>query len=95
MDTEFIIVREFTKHSDIEPEFLALLEENGLIRMREQDNERYLDAEDLSAVESYARMYYDLSINIEGIDAIRHLLDRIGVLQGEMRELRNRLRFLE
>jgi hypothetical protein len=46
-------------------------------------------------VERYARLYYDLSINMEGIDAIHHLLDRIYVMQDEMRSLRNQLRFLE
>ena len=38
-------------------------------------------------------LYYDLSINIEGIDAIRHLLTKIRNLQNKVRSLENELRF--
>ena len=95
MNTELIIVREYIQQAEIEPQFIALLEENGLIHIREIENERFLDPDELPKVERYARMYYDLSINIEGIDAIRHLLNRMHALQDEMNDLRNKLRFLE
>ena len=39
-------------------------------------------------------MYYDLSINIEGIDAIRHLLERMKDMQNEMDRLKQELRVL-
>jgi hypothetical protein len=95
MNTERIIIREYIQQSNIEPHFIALLEENGLIHIQEAENERYLPSDELDELERYARMYYDLSINIEGIDAIHHLLDRIHDMQNEMRELRNRIRFFE
>jgi hypothetical protein len=95
MNTEFVIIREYIQRSDIELQFIALLEDNGLIHIKEIENERYLHPDELTELERYARMYYDLSINIEGIDAIHHLLDRMNALQEEMKELRNRLRFLE
>ena len=38
-------------------------------------------------------LYYDLSINIAGIDAIHHMLERIELLQQEVRSLRNELEF--
>ena len=40
-------------------------------------------------------MYYDLSINIEGIDAIQHLLERIKQLQKEVDILKNKLKLYE
>ena len=43
-------------------------------------------------VERYSRMYYDLSINMEGIDAIHHLLARMEEMQREIHSLRGRLR---
>jgi hypothetical protein len=95
MEAELIIIEEYIQHSDIEPQFITLLEENGLIHVHEVGTERFLEPAELGVLERYARMYYDLSINIEGIDAIRHLLDRIDALQKEMTEMRNRLRFLE
>ena len=57
--------------------------------------ERYLFASQLRDVERYARLYYDLSINIEGIEAIHHLLDRMNGLREEVRTLRSRLRLYE
>ena len=36
-------------------------------------------------------MYYDLSINMEGIDAIHHLLERMENMQREMNSLRKQL----
>ncbi len=95
METKLIIVREYIRHSNIEPQFIALLEENELIHIQEIENERFIHCDELTEVERYAHMYYDLSINIEGIDAIRHLLEKINTLQSEMKNLRNQLRFLE
>jgi len=92
---ELIIIEEYIRHSHIEPQFIALLEENDLIHTQEVENKRYLHPDELDNLESYARLYYDLSINIEGIDAIHHLLERIQHLQAEMRELRNRLQLWE
>jgi hypothetical protein len=37
------------------------------------------------------RLHYDLDINLEGIEAITCLLDRVRSMQEEIRELRNRL----
>lgn len=95
MKTELIIISEYCRQSDIEPSFIALLEENGLIHIQEIESERFLHQEELPYLERYARWYYDLSINIEGIDAIRHLLDRIDDLQCEINDLRNQIRFFE
>ncbi|MCL1934285.1 MAG: chaperone modulator CbpM [Candidatus Azobacteroides sp.] len=92
---EFIIIEEYIRHSHIEPQFIALLEENDLIHPKAIENKRYLHPDELSDLERYARLYYDLSINIEGIDAIHHLLERIRALQEEMQDLRNRLQLWE
>ena len=92
---ELIIIEEYIRHSPIEPQFIDLLEENDLIHPQRIENNRCLDSDELTNLECYARMYYDLSINIEGIDAIRHLLNRIRVLQEEMQDLRTRLQLWE
>jgi hypothetical protein len=93
MDKELIIIADYVERIDIEPSFLLLLEEYGLIHIREIENEQFLRIDELPQVERYARMYYDLSINMEGIDAIHHLIERINYLNEELRVLRNRLNF--
>ena len=91
MQTELIIVSEYCHKCHIEPSFIDLLEEGGLIEVRTEGGEPYLLASQLPDVERYSRMYYDLSINMEGIDAIHHLLERMELLGREISTLRNQL----
>ena len=74
MQNELIIISEYCDKCHIEPSFIEMLQEGGLIDIRTEDGERCLLFSQLPDVERYSRMYYDLSINIEGIDAIHHLL---------------------
>ena len=91
MQTELIIVSEYCQKCHIEPSFIDLLEEAGLIEVRAEAGEHYLLVAQLPEVERYSRMYYDLSINIEGIDAIHHLLERMEGMRREINSLHNRL----
>ena len=42
-----------------------------------------------------SRMYYELNINVPGIDALKHLLEKIKQLQQEAEILKARLRIYE
>ena len=91
MQTELIIVSEYCQKCHIEPSFIDMLREGGLIETRTEGGEHYLLLSQLPEVERYSRMYYDLSINMEGIDAIHHLLLRIEEMQREIDSLRKQL----
>ena len=91
MQTDLVIVSEYCQKCHIDPSFIILLEEGGLIDINITDGERYLFSSQLRDLEQYTRMYYDLSINIEGIDAIHHLLERMEDMRHEMRSLRKQL----
>ena len=91
MQTDLVIVSEYCQKCHIDPSFIILLEEGGLIDINITDGERYLFSSQLRDLEQYTRMYYDLSINIEGIEAIHHMLNRMRNLQAEIQSLRNRL----
>ncbi len=95
MKPDLIIISEYCIQSQLEPDFIIQLEEEGLIEISIIDNERYIDLAQLSALERYARMYYDLSINVEGISVIQQLLDRINGMQDEMLRLKEQLRLLD
>lgn len=95
MQTDLIIVSEYCQKCHIDPSFILLLEEGGLIDISTVGGKRYLLSSQLKNVEQYTRMYYDLSINIEGIDAIQHLLGRMDTLLHEINSLKNRLRLYE
>lgn len=95
MQNELIIVSEYCDKCHIEPEFIGMLQEGELIDVLTQNGIQYLTTDELPDVERYSRLYYDLDINMEGIDAIRHLLERMGEMQREIEYLRNRLRLFD
>ncbi len=92
MQNDLIIVSDYCDKCHIESSFIDLLQEGGLIDIRVESGERYLLFSQLPDVERYSRMYYDLSINMEGIDAIHHLLEQINEMQQEIDRLHARLR---
>lgn len=93
MQNDLIIISDYCDHCHIEPDFVMRLGEDGLIDVEIRDNIGYFPADQLAELEQYTHLYYDLSINIEGIDAIRHLLRRMEGMQNEIRRLENELRF--
>ena len=93
MQDEFIIINDYCKHSNVEPDFILMLNEDGLIDIKMINETSCFPASQLSEIERYAHLYYDLSINIAGIDAIRHLLKRMENMQMRIRQLENELKF--
>lgn len=93
MNRNKIIISEYCDKCHIEPSFIIMLEEDGLIEILEDDNQKYIRENQLPELERYTRLYYDLSINIEGIDAIRHLLGRVRSMEDEIFRLRRELNF--
>ena len=93
MQNDLIIINDYCTHCNIEPDFILMLGEDGLIDIEVIDDTSYFPASQLNELERYTHLYYDLSINIAGIDAIHHMLERIELLQQEVRSLRNELEF--
>jgi hypothetical protein len=92
---DLIAVNEFCVHHHIEISFIELLHQNGLIKINTIKSKYFVDKEQLPKLEKFVRFYYDLNINIEGIETITYLLNRIENYQNEITELKNRLRFYE
>jgi hypothetical protein len=71
------------------------LQQTGLIDVTTIEETSFIDANQLQQLEKFIRFYYEFDINLEGIETITHLLQRINSLQDEIIELRNRLRLYE
>jgi hypothetical protein len=96
MQTEYLIsLDEFCAKHDVEISFIYSLEQTGLIEITTIKDTGFIDACQLQQLEKYIRLYYELDINLEGIETINHLLQRIQSLQDEITELKNRLRLYE
>ncbi len=78
---------------EVEESFIASLEDVGLIQVIDQGEDKFIEYEDLSELEQFIRWHYELNINAEGIDALRHLLQRVRSLQSEIEQLRHELQF--
>jgi hypothetical protein len=66
-----------------------------LIEITTVKNTEYIAADQLLQLEKFIRFYYEMDINLEGIETINHLLQRINSLQDEIISLRNRLHLYE
>ena len=82
-----ISVEQLCTSYSIETSFLQELHEHGLIELSWSGKEIFIDDEQISNVEKYMRMHYELEINIPGIEAITHLLHRMQHLQQEIKRL--------
>ena len=94
-DEEIIPLETFCSFYQVERNFIESLESHGLITFSYQENQRYILRDDVAELEKYSRMYYELNINVPGIDALNHLLEKIKQLQQEAEMLRARLRIYE
>lgn len=86
---------EFCVHHNIEFSFIKTLCEFGLLETVTLNNINYIPGNQLNKLERILRLHYELDINMEGIDTIDHLLQRMDYLQREVISLKNRLRLYE
>jgi phage terminase large subunit len=92
MQTENLIAASiFCASHHIEYSFISSLHEFGLIEATTVDDDLFIQSDDLNKLEQYTRFYYDLQINLEGIEVVANLLDQLHQKQREVVQLRNRL----
>lgn len=94
-DGHLIPANEFCMHHNIEFSFIDSLQRYGLIEITTVEGAGFFEEEQLAEIEKMVRLHYDLQINYEGLDAVKHLLDQMQSMQKEMNGLRNRLRLYE
>lgn len=92
---QFISAKEFCSHHQIEFSFIHSLHDYGLIEGTTSEEDYLLPQEQLEELEKLVRLHYDLHINLEGLDAIHHLLQKVETMQRDIASLQNRLRLYE
>ncbi len=90
-----IPANEFCTCHSIEISFLNSLQKAGMLEITTIKETDYIQESQLNELEKIIRLYYDLDINLEGIETINHLLQRISDMQDEITLLQNKLRFYE
>jgi hypothetical protein len=90
-----VAVSEFCTNHKVEISFISALQESGLIEITRVSEEEFIKIDQLSQLEKFIRLYYDLDINLEGIETINYLLQRMNSMETELQYLRNKLRLYE
>ena len=93
--TNHIAIDEFCSSWNIEISFINSLQEKGLIEVVIVNDTTCIDVSQLQQLEKCIRFYYELDINLEGIESIMHLLQRVNNMQNDINDLRNKLRLFE
>lgn len=95
METELITISEYCVNYSVDPSFITALEESGLIVLTLIDDNKFIHFKQLVEMERFVHFHYDLQINIEGIEAIMNLLDKIKHLQHEIEVLKSQVHLHE
>ncbi len=90
-----ISIELFCTSHNVEVSFISSLQEYGLIEVSTVENATYISAEQLQNLEKMMRMHYEMDINIEGIETIIHLLQKVDDLHNELSTLKNRINLYE
>jgi hypothetical protein len=91
----FIPLKQLCTHYKIEFSFFETLYESGLIDIKIIEQVQCIHHDNLNDVEKMIRMYRDLGLNIEGIDIVFNLLQKVTDLTGELTSVKSRLRLYE
>jgi len=92
MEQENLIpAEEFCIHHNIEYEFINSLEDSGLISITSVQHSSFIDLDEVRKLEKFVHLHYDLDINIEGIETINYLLDKMEDMQREIVKLKNKM----
>jgi len=92
---QLISIEQFCSLYRVDTSFLQSLSDFDFIELIPVENTLYVNKEHIKNLEKIMRLHYELDINLEGIEAISYLLQRMESMQDELTLLKNRLRLYE
>lgn len=91
----YILIQHFCETTSVDPKFIEQLFEFDLIQHIELDDSPALLKEELPILERMVRLHYDLDINLEGLQVIAHMREKMIRMQEEMLVLERKLKRFE
>lgn len=89
--THLIAANEFCIYHNIELSFIYSLQQSGLIEVIELEEKVFVDESELPQLEKMVRLYQEFDINLEGIETITYLLQRMQDMQRQISVLQGKL----
>ncbi len=93
--TDLISITTICTHYNVPNTFIKALQEYELIEVVVADNDRFIKTTQINEIEKMIRLHFELNINLEGLDVVYNLLQRVERLQNEVTTLHNKLRLYE
>ncbi|MEO8772041.1 MAG: chaperone modulator CbpM [Ferruginibacter sp.] len=90
-----ILLSDVCLYYNIELSFIYSLRESGLIDIIHMEEKAFVSASQLKQLEDHMRLQQEMDINLEGIETISYLLQRIRDMQLHIVQLNNRLAFYQ
>lgn len=93
--TDIVLADDFCIYHKVSYTFIQQLNDAGLVDVDMIEERHYLYTDQLKNIEPLIRLHNELDINMEGIEAIAHLLSRMTAMQKQMMLLQQRLKLYE
>lgn len=90
-----ILIEKLCTHYGVELSFIKDLSNVGLIEIVVLDQTQFIYQDKLSDLEKMIRLYDELELNLEGVDIVFNLLQKVETLQSQLNAVNNRLRLYE
>jgi hypothetical protein len=91
---DLITASDFCLYHNVEHTFIKSLQEAGLVKVTIVNKTTFIPGTELQKLEKLINLH-QLDINVAGIEAISHLLERVQKMQEDMQGLKNKLRLYE
>lgn len=95
MAAEFITIKEYCVYHHTDESFIEALQQSGLIEIEQAAPEPYIPYDQLEPLERFTRWYNELDLNVEGIEVVGNLLQKMSDMQQHIMELEARLKKYE
>ena len=94
-EQDYIPIGVFCEQYGVAISFVNSLQQFGLIEIITVEETVCIPVNQLKEAEKLLRLHNELEINLQGIDVVTHLLQRIQEMQHEIQSLRNKLHLYE
>lgn len=96
MNTKHLIsIHDLCSHYEIELSFINDLDNIGLIEIKTIEQTLFVHQDKINDLEKMIRLHHELDVNVEGIDVVFNLLQRMDEIQSKLNAVTNRLRLYE